>query len=84
MAKKSAKKVKEVAKKPKGRGEPVYAVMAFVTLVAMIVGCVLLYLDFEEYGKNSPPKESVPALPKLGDDLKGGAAAVAPTPTPPG
>jgi hypothetical protein len=70
MAKKSAKR--EAEKKAKPRREPVYTVMTFVTFVAMTIGCVLLYMDFDEYGKNSPPKENVPALPKLGDELAGG------------
>ena len=58
--KKPAKREPERASKPKGRTEPVYTVMAFVTLVAMILGCTLLYLDFEEYGKQSAPAEKVP------------------------
>ncbi|HEY2910268.1 MAG TPA: hypothetical protein VGI99_08475 [Gemmataceae bacterium] len=53
--------------KPKGPGEPVYSVMAFITLVALAIGCTLLYLDFDEYGKQTAPAEKVPALPKLGD-----------------
>jgi len=72
MAKKAAKKAAEA--KPKRRGEPVYSAMAFVTFVAIALGCVLLYLDFDEYGQKSPPKEAPPTLPKLGDDAK----AVAP------
>lgn len=57
---------------PKGKqvhapGEPVYTVMAFVTFVALAVGCVLLYLDFDEYGGKTAPAEKVPALQKLGE-----------------
>jgi len=67
--------VTTVAKKkpePKGKqvhapGEPVYTVMAFVTFVALAVGCVLLYLDFDEYGGKTAPAEKVPTLTKLGD-----------------
>jgi hypothetical protein len=66
MAKKSAKR--EAEKKAKPRREPVYTVMTFITFVAMVIGCVLLYLDSDEYGGKSPPKESVPTLPKLGDE----------------
>jgi hypothetical protein len=62
MAKKQAP---AKTKKPK-TGEPVYTVMAFITFVAIAVGCTLLYLDFEDYGKQSPPKENPPALPALG------------------
>ena len=67
MAKKSAKR--EAEKKAKPRREPVYTVMTFITFVAMVTGCVLLYMDFDEYGKNSPPKETVPPLPRLGEDV---------------
>lgn len=71
MAKKTSKSESE--KKAKGRGEPVYTVMVVITFFAMVVGCLLLYLDYEEYGKQSPPKENVPTLPKLGGDSKTGA-----------
>jgi len=74
MAKKSAKR--EPEKKVKPRREPVYTVLTFITFVAMVIGCVLLYLDTEEYsGKQPPPKETVPALQKLGEEpaAKGGA-----------
>jgi hypothetical protein len=66
MAKKSAKR--EAEKKAKPRREPVYTALTFITFVAMTIGCVLLYLDFDEYGKNPPPKETVPTLPKLGEE----------------
>ena len=48
-------------------GEPVYTVMAFITFVALAIGCTLLYLDFDEYGQKAAPSEKVPALSKLGD-----------------
>ena len=67
MAKKSSKRESE-KKGPPRRTEPVYTLLTFITLVAMIIGCTLLYLDFDEYGKQSPPKEPVPTLPKLGGD----------------
>lgn len=66
MAKKSSKREPE-KKAPPRRYEPVYTMMAFITFVAMTLGCVLLYLDYDEYGKQSPPKETAPSLPKLGD-----------------
>jgi hypothetical protein len=60
------------------RTEPVYTVITFVTFVAMAIGCALLYLDYDEYGKQSPTKESAPTLPKLGGEgttpPKGGAS----------
>ena len=64
MAKKSDEKA---PKRPKAPTEPVYTVMAFITLVAIALGCTLLYLDYDEYGKQDPPKEKVPTLPRLGD-----------------
>lgn len=64
---------KTIAKKPAKpsaprRTEPVYTLITFVTFVAMAVGCALLYLDFDEYGQQNPPKENAPTLPKLGDE----------------
>jgi hypothetical protein len=70
------------ASAPAGRTEPVYTVITFVTFVAMLVGCALLYVDFDEYGQNSPPKEAVPALPKLGDEVKAAATPKVVTPAP--
>lgn len=61
-------------KKVKAPGEPVYTVMAFITFVAIALGCTLLYLDFDTYGKNPPPKEPNLTLPKLGDLPKAGPA----------
>lgn len=76
MAKK-AKSVPEPKAKPvHAPGEPVYTVMAFVTFVALVVGCVLLYLDYDEYGQKAAPTEKVPTLSKLGD------VSAAPTPAP--
>ncbi|MDB5309759.1 MAG: hypothetical protein JWO38_3961 [Gemmataceae bacterium] len=76
-----AKKQKEspTTKKTPYQGEPVYTVMAFVTLVAIAIGCTLLYMDFEDYGKQAAPTEKPPALPKLGEEQKAApGAAVAP------
>lgn len=69
MAKKKPSKAAEKPARSRAarRTEPVYTVMTFVTFVAMAVGCALLYLDFDEYGKQIPTKENIPALPKLGD-----------------
>ncbi|AMV29795.1 hypothetical protein VT84_35710 [Gemmata sp. SH-PL17] len=52
-----------------------YVVMLFITLVAVAVGCVLLYLDNSEYAGKSPPKET-PNVRALGTELKsdGGTA----------
>jgi hypothetical protein len=43
-----------------------YTTMLAITLLAILVGCVLMYLDYEEYGKQSVPTEKAPALPRLG------------------
>jgi len=56
-------------RKPVAR-DGAYVMMLFITLVAMVAGTVFLYLDYDEYGKQPPPKEAVPTLPKLGDDTK--------------
>lgn len=68
------------------RPEPIkrdgaYVMMLVVTLVAVATGCVLLHLDNDEYGKTTPPKEA-PVVRKLGEELKGEAAAPAPAPAP--
>jgi len=73
-----AKKDRSKDAGPRGRNDA-YTVMLFVTLLAIGIGCTLLYLDYDEYGKQAPPKEAAPALPKLG-----GEAAPAPTPGPMG
>lgn len=44
-----------------------YVMMLFITLIAIVVGSVLMYLDHEDYGGKSPPKEVAPTLPKLGE-----------------
>jgi hypothetical protein len=58
---------------PRGRND-VYTVMLLITLLAIGIGCTLLYMDYDEYGKTPPPKEPSPAVPKLGEDTKGGSA----------
>lgn len=70
--KKGAARAPERSSSAARRTEPVYTVITFVTFVAMAVGCALLYLDWDEYGKTSPAKENAPTLPKLGDDTKAG------------
>jgi hypothetical protein len=47
-----------------------YVMMLFVSLAAIIAGCVLLYLDNDEYGKNPPPKESVIPVQAFGTAAK--------------
>jgi hypothetical protein len=84
-------KEKEKEKEDPKRPQPVardgaYVMMLFITLVAVIAGCVMMYLDNEEYGAKPPPKEAAPAIQKLGDPYKdkdtGAAGAPAPGPGP--
>lgn len=76
MAKFKESKRSSAAPKPQNDA---YTTMLFITLLAMAIGCTLLYLDFDEYGKQAPPKEAVPTLPKLGDaTAKGGGGGGAP------
>ncbi|HEY1192042.1 MAG TPA: hypothetical protein VGE74_30715 [Gemmata sp.] len=65
------------------RVEPVkrdgaYVMMLFITFVATTVGCVLLYLDNEEYGGKSPPKAPPPDVMKLGEAPKAESLAAPP------
>jgi hypothetical protein len=79
-------KKKESGAKVAAPGEPVYTVMAFVTFVALAIGCTLLYLDYDEYGGKTAPGEKVPTLTKLGDAAAqqgaGGVPAPGPVPAP--
>jgi hypothetical protein len=45
--------------------------MLFITLLAVVGGAVLMYLDHDEYGKNPPPKEKAYAPPKLSETSGG-------------
>jgi hypothetical protein len=51
---------------PRARNDA-YVMMLFITLVAIVAGCVMMYLDNEEYGKTVPPKDVVYSPPKLGE-----------------
>jgi hypothetical protein len=47
---------------PRAAGQPrndVYTGLLAISLVAMIIGCFLLYLDFAQYGKKKP--DAVPS-----------------------
>jgi hypothetical protein len=56
--------------RPKPRNDA-YVMMLVITFFAILAGCVMLYLDNDQYGRQSPPKEVIPAL----TDLGGGKAA---------
>ena len=51
--------------RPKPRSDA-YVTMLVITFFAIVVGCVLLYRDNEQYGSKQPPKEVIPALADLG------------------
>lgn len=51
-----------------------YTGMLAIALLALIVGCVLLYLDYSQYPASTPP------APKYG--LPGGGAPAGPAPAP--
>jgi hypothetical protein len=79
--KEDEKEEKETRPTEKELREPVardgaYVMMLFITLVAIIAGAVFMYLDHDEYGQKTPPKEGVPAIQKLGD--KAPIEAIAP------
>ena len=40
----------------------VYTVLLLISLVAMIIGCVLLYLDYSQYPDKKPDQFQPPAL----------------------
>jgi hypothetical protein len=56
--------------RPKAKNDA-YVMMLVITFLAIVAGCALLYLDNDQYGGKSPPKEVIPAL----TDLGGGKAA---------
>ena len=72
----------DTAKTVHAPGEPVYTVMAFITLVGLALGCTLLYLDFDEYGQKTAPSEKVPALTKLGETATAAPGVPSPPVTP--
>jgi hypothetical protein len=61
-----------------------YVMMLFVCLAALITGCVLLYLDWDEYARTSPPKEKAPDVQALGAPAKLEPLAPAAPPAAPG
>ena len=70
------------------RQEPVtrdgaYVMMLSIALLAIVIGCVLMYLDNEDYAGKPLTKEAAPAIQKLGDPYKGSELpATATTPAP--
>jgi hypothetical protein len=80
MAKSKAKEKEKERDRDRAEGPKpkmdAYVMMLVITFLAIVTGCVLLYLDFQEYGSKTPPKEGVPTPAKLGE--AGGKAAPAP------
>ncbi len=57
----------EVAPVAAPRGNDAYTGMLIISLAAMILGCILLLLEFFSYdSQTKPPSVSLPALPKVG------------------
>jgi hypothetical protein len=63
---KSIRKEEEKGVGPKARNDA-YVMILFSTFLAIVAGCVLTYLDNQEYGAKSPPMEPIPTVHKLGD-----------------
>lgn len=61
-----------------------YVMMLVMAFLAIVVGCVLMYLDNEEYGGKSPPKEAAPVVQALGAPAKVETPAPAPPAPAPG
>ncbi|QJW96270.1 hypothetical protein [Frigoriglobus tundricola] len=59
-----------------------YVMMLSISLIAIVIGCVLMYLDTDEYSGKPLTKEAAPAIQKLGDPFKGSEAPAATTPAP--
>ena len=74
----AAKPAKSSGNQPQARNDA-YTLMLFVTFVAIVTGCILLYLDFDEYGQQKAPTTSPPAMQKLGGDDSGTKTGTAPT-----
>jgi hypothetical protein len=69
MAKQKYKDEDAKRPQPVARDGP-YVMMLFLTLVAIATGCVLMYLDADEYSSKTPPAATAPAPQKLGDPFK--------------
>jgi hypothetical protein len=65
---KSKYKEKEKPVGPKARNDA-YVMMLFITFLAIVAGCVLMYLDNQDYGGKPAPKEPVPTVSNA--DTKG-------------
>jgi hypothetical protein len=70
---------------PRARNDA-YVMMLVITFVAILTGCVLMYLDYAGtkdlgigedpgYGNREPKKETISPPPRLGDSTPAGGAA---------
>jgi hypothetical protein len=78
MAKTKAKtKDKEKPKRPEGprARNDAYVMMLFLTLIAILGGTALMYLDYDEYGSKVPQKEVIPTVADLGKAAKAAETA---------
>jgi len=62
---KEKEREKDRPERPKARSDA-YVAMLVITFFAIVAGCLLLYLDNQQYEGKSPPKEVIPALTDLG------------------
>ena len=70
------------ATKPQARNDA-YTMMLFITFAALVAGCVLLYMDHDEYGKTPAPAQSKIEIQKLGDPSKSSTDTTGDTKTDP-
>lgn len=57
--------------KPKARSDA-YTGMLLLSLIVLIAGCVLIYLDFSQYPTSKPQKP--PTVQSISNPLQGGGA----------
>jgi hypothetical protein len=60
---------------PAPRGNDAYTGMLIISLAALILGCILLLLEFLSYDGTKPPQVTLPALPKAGAPAPSGPGA---------
>ncbi|MCI0705541.1 MAG: hypothetical protein L0241_31155 [Planctomycetia bacterium] len=60
-----------------------YVMMLFITFVAIVAGTVLMYKDWDEYGKQNPQKEPPIVIEDLGKRKSEAPPPVTPKPPDP-
>jgi hypothetical protein len=66
--------------KPKPKSDA-YVGLLLISFLALIIGCVFLYLDYAEYGQSKPPKLQIP---QAGATQPPGVPGAPPPPAPEG